>query len=279
MKLPENFLFSQSNLQDYIDCRKRFWLRYVQNVAWPAIQAEPAVENERHIRRGERFHHLVEQYFCDVPEATLTTIAEADEDENLAGWWKSFLDAIPPKLEGQRFVEATLSASIGNHRLAATYDLVLIDSSGQATILDWKTGQKKSRRPTLAARLQTRVYPYLLCVSGKVWNQGKPIDPEKVNMRYWFTSQPDEPEVFPYSQEKFTADERYLTTLLTEIDELVEMEFEMIDQDKPCKYCVYRSLCDRGITAGPLEVQEEQVESTQPDSLSLDYDQIAEIEF
>ena len=45
--LPEGFRFSQSSLQDYVDCRRRFQLRYLQNLAWPALQSEPALENER----------------------------------------------------------------------------------------------------------------------------------------------------------------------------------------------------------------------------------------
>ena len=40
------FDFSQASLQDYIDCARRFQLRYLQQLHWPAPQAEPIRENE-----------------------------------------------------------------------------------------------------------------------------------------------------------------------------------------------------------------------------------------
>ena len=61
-RLPPNFQFSQGSLQDFVDCRRRFQLRYIQGVAWPALQTEPAMENERSMQQGARFHHLVHQH-------------------------------------------------------------------------------------------------------------------------------------------------------------------------------------------------------------------------
>jgi hypothetical protein len=49
---------SQSSLQDYNDCPRRFELRYLQRLAYPAIETEPALENEKHQREGEFFHRL-----------------------------------------------------------------------------------------------------------------------------------------------------------------------------------------------------------------------------
>ena len=107
---------ARASLQDYADCRRRFQLRYLQRVAWPAIQAEPARENERHIQRGERFHRLAQQYLVGVPEAGLTRMAEADEDENLQRWWQNFLDCIPAQLSGiaptHQHVEVALQACV-----------------------------------------------------------------------------------------------------------------------------------------------------------------------
>ncbi len=40
MALPSDFQFSQSSLQDYVDCPWRFYLRYIRQLAWPAIVAE-----------------------------------------------------------------------------------------------------------------------------------------------------------------------------------------------------------------------------------------------
>ena len=37
--LPANFTFSQSSLQAYVDCARRFWLAYVEQLPWPAAMA------------------------------------------------------------------------------------------------------------------------------------------------------------------------------------------------------------------------------------------------
>ncbi|PJF28501.1 MAG: PD-(D/E)XK nuclease family protein, partial [Phototrophicales bacterium] len=54
--LPPNFQFSQSNLQDYIDCPRRFELRHIQHLHYPSIESEPQLDREAHQRRGVAFH-------------------------------------------------------------------------------------------------------------------------------------------------------------------------------------------------------------------------------
>ena len=46
-ELPGSFIFSQSSLQYYFDCPRRFQLRYIEHLAWPAVETEPVLENER----------------------------------------------------------------------------------------------------------------------------------------------------------------------------------------------------------------------------------------
>jgi hypothetical protein len=41
MTLPYSFHFTQSSLQDYLDCPRRFQLRYVLDQPWPAVESEP----------------------------------------------------------------------------------------------------------------------------------------------------------------------------------------------------------------------------------------------
>ena len=59
-ELPPTFTFSQSSLQDYFDCPRRFQLRYIEQVAWPAVETEPMLENERRQQAGLHFHRLVQ---------------------------------------------------------------------------------------------------------------------------------------------------------------------------------------------------------------------------
>lgn len=276
----DRFEFSQSSLQDFVDCHRRFQLRYLQRVAWPAVQAEPARENEQYMQRGERFHRLAQQYLLGVPEEKLTRMANADEDENLLHWWQNFLECIPRQLNGARKVEVTLEAALARFRLVAKYDLVLLRPEGGAVIYDWKTSIHRPGRARLLERLQTRIYPYLLVQAGALFNQGTPFQPEQIEMIYWFAEPGQQEERLSYSRDRFAEDEAYLRELVEQIAGLGSQEFTMAETEKPCGYCVYRSLCRRGVRASALSAgAEDGFEPGEGGSLDFDLEQIGEISF
>ena len=88
MPLPNNFRFSQAGLADYLDCPRRFQLRYLLEQAWPAVESEPLLERERLAELGRRFHKLIQQHVEGLNTETL--IASIGEPE-LARWWQSYL--------------------------------------------------------------------------------------------------------------------------------------------------------------------------------------------
>ena len=276
----DHFEFSQSSLQDFVDCQRRFQLRYLQHVAWPAVQAEPARENEQHILRGQRFHRLTQQYLIGVPEARLTRIAEADEDENLLRWWRNFLDCIPEELTSARHVEVTLAAPLERFRLLAKYDLVMNLPDGRVVIYDWKTTPRRLSRSSLLARMQTRVYPYLLAQAGSAINKGCPLEPEQINMIYWFAEPGQAPELLSYSSQKYQEDEIYLQNLVHKIQNLGSGQFPMASSEKSCRFCVYRSLCNRGVSASSAgEGDAPDMEMDEEGNFNFDLEQIGEISF
>lgn len=279
MELPETFEFSQASLQDFIDCRKRFKLRYIDQLAWPANQAEPPGQNEQAIQRGERFHHLAQQYLLGVPLERLAAIAAADRDEHIQKWWDNFSQFIPKLPPGRRLVEMMLSTSLAGQHLVAKYDLLVITPEGNAVIYDWKTSLRRPSRDWLRRRLQTRVYPGLLVCSGAVLNPGQSMLPDQVEMIYWFPNFPAQPEHLAYDAGQYQEDIRYLQDLIETILALPEEGFTLTPDEKRCSYCVYRSLCDRGITAGMWEQSELESPELDTEGLTLDYDQVAEVEF
>jgi hypothetical protein len=114
--LPTPFTFSQSSLQDYADCPRRFRLRYIDQLSWPAVDAEPVVENEHRQIEGQLFHRLVQQYYLGVPSENLARMANTP---NLERWWQNFMNTYPiglPPLSSisDIYPELTLSAPIGN---------------------------------------------------------------------------------------------------------------------------------------------------------------------
>lgn len=276
MTLPTDFQFSQGSLQDYVDCPRRFQLRYLLRLAWPAVEAEPALENERHLQQGAAFHRLIHQHVLGIaPERLLSTVTDAD----LRRWWHNYLECGSKDLPASRYPEIVLSAPVGGYRLIAKYDLIAVDAGRRSVIVDWKTSRKRSRRRWLAERLQTKVYPYLLVRAGSHLNAGQPFEPEQVEMVYWFAEYPDDPARFTYDTAQYEADEAYLTSLIEEIESLGDEDFPLTTQERHCRYCPYRSLCQRGIRAGAYDEIEDELELGEGFDVSLDFEQIAEIEY
>lgn len=278
MTLPPDFSFNQSNLQDYIDCPRRFELRYIQRLSWPAIEIEPALENERFLRRGSVFHRLVHQHQVGIPESALTSYAAEPE---LAAWWEAYLNAVPQLLQDctRKIPEVSLTTALTGQNLLAKFDLLCELADGSLRILDWKTSRFSPHRRKLADRMQSQVYPYVLVSAGECL-LGRPIQPEQVQMVYWYTSQPDQPVVFSYDPAQHGRTEQLLESLIRRIAEQSTGEFLLTNNEARCRLCTYRSLCQRGVQAGELEEVLAETELSETDLLaSLDFDQIGEIEY
>jgi len=283
MAIPESFQFSQASLQDFVDCRRRFQLRYLLRRAWPAVEAEPVLENERTMQEGELFHRMVQQHLLGIPAERL---AEMAQGEDLRRWWENYCahagtlpglsEAGEPK--ARRYPEVSLSSTLDGFTLVAKCDLVVVTSDGKGVIVDWKTSRRRPKGSTLSSRLQTRLYPYILARGGSHLNQNRPFQPDQMEMIYWFAEFPTRPERFSYSASQLKADETYLRGLITEIQRLGEADFLMTEKVELCHFCVYRSLCNRGVQAGELEESGQELEG-ESQGFDFDFEQIAEIEF
>ena len=274
-KLPEQFKFSQSSLQDYSDCPRRFQLRYLDKLIYPAEETEPALENEKHLQEGQQFHRLAQQHLLGIPTDKLTPLANTP---NLQRWWENFVNA--EDLTGLKdlsglYPEVTLSAPLGDSRLVAKYDLIAFTKDEKVIIYDWKTYRKRPRNEWLTARWQTRVYRALLVRAGGQLNGGKPIVPERCEMVYWFSNYPEDPARFTYNESLYKRDWDALVRLTEEIQSA--SSYPKTDDRQRCSYCPYRSYCDRGIQAGDSDLLEAEMEA---ESLfDVDFEQIGEIEF
>jgi CRISPR/Cas system-associated exonuclease Cas4 (RecB family) len=245
--LPPAFLFSQSSLQDYQDCPRRFQLRYVLQQDWPAPVAEPLAALERADSLGKRFHRLMERHWLGLP------IAEKDLDPILAGWWRAFQSSPPPDLPGtRRLPEVQSSALVNGQRMTATFDLLAYEPGGPAAIIDWKTSRRRPSRAWLDARLQTIVYPLMLIESAPRLLSYK-LQPEDIRLVYWFANAPQAIEVFQYSALRYERDQRYLAALIDQILATGDAIWPLTPNLQRCKLCQYRSLCDRGRVAGSIE--------------------------
>jgi hypothetical protein len=285
VRLPDNFQFSQSNLQDYVDCPRRFQLRYVLMQPWPSLITSSPLEFERYMQQTADFHRLARQYAHGIDRGQL---AATIHDEPLQSWWHTFLDHPPPDLP-QTFPnpetrpELMLSAPVliprPGYRLVARFDLLVAEPGGCLVIVDWKAVRKLPSRTALARRLQTRVYRYLAVEAGAAFNGGQRPQPERVEMVYWFAAHGGATERFPYDSAQHTADRAYLTSLVGEIAAREELIWPLTPNQELCRLCNYRSLCERGVKPGFPEELGDDVELPDLDPLRLDLEQIAEVEF
>jgi RecB family exonuclease len=275
--MKPNLQFTQSNLQDFIDCPRRFELRYLLQLKWPAVQTEPELEQENHLRQGQNFHQLVHQHLLGQPVDQLTLQIS---DPDLQNWWQNYLQSEPlAGLPATHYPEFILSTPFEGFRLLAKYDLLAIEAGHKAVIIDWKTSRHHPSHLTLQQRTQTRLYPFLLVKAGTHVNGGQPIQPEEVEMNYWFAAEPEKPEHFAYSSDQYQQDQEFLAGLIHEISQCKPGDFLLTPDEKLCRFCNYRSLCNRGIKPGSMVDLEDEPEPGTEQPFDLDFEQIAEIEF
>jgi CRISPR/Cas system-associated exonuclease Cas4 (RecB family) len=277
MSLRPDFRFSQNNLQDYIDCPRRFELRHILRQEWPALLSEPVIEQEQRMESGRQFHLMVQQLVTGLrPDQLQENTALTD----VTRWWDNFTQSAPlDDLPARRCAEYTLSAPLSGFRLTAQLDLLAIEPGEKAVIVDWKTSARKPGRIALKNRLQTRVYPFLLVEAGAHLNGNQPLLPDQIEMIYWFAEDPTKPERFGYTLKQWTEDRAYLAALIQEISLREKDHFTLTPDVKKCLYCNYRSLCNRGDKAGSAQDLEDEFEEPETPAQDLGFEQIGEIEF
>ena len=276
MNLSAEFAFTQGSLQDYADCDRRFELRYIKRMRYPALEVEDPLQFEERMRQGARFHKLVQQHLMGVPAELLT--ASLADDEELTRWWATYLAHGLIDLPRARHPEITLQAQLGGGRLIATYDLLALAPGGRAIIVDWKTGARVPAQSDLRGRMQTVVYRYVLAQAGAHLYAGESIPPERIRMDYVYVARGGERISFEYSTAQMREDEALLSGMIAAIERADA--FPLTEDERRCRFCSYRSLCDRG-DAGRLEdfdLDEFDAED-EDEELALDFEQIAEIEF
>jgi hypothetical protein len=300
MSLPRTFQFSATNLQDYVDCARRFQLRYLLQIAWPAPTAEPISEQERHAQLARDFHRLVHQHLLGLAAEKLSASVH---DPDLERWWQAYLAYLPTLGRAQMMPEIRLSTPLSGYRVLAQYDTIVLDyqhsvgqevsktavPEGRLLIIDWKTYRQRPSRTWLARRLQSRVYPVVLVEAGaSLIGRGR-VEPDSVEMCYWLTEYPHDPEILHYDLATFQTDLEYLSTLVAEINEraggsrrgggpaaatATEEAWPLTSDLRHCRFCNYRSLCGRGGVAGSIAdyVDDDSYGSVTTDETGLGFD-------
>ncbi len=274
MNLPDDFVFSQTSLQDYVDCPRRFELRYVLRQRWPAPEVDDMLEFEARMEKGDQFHHLVHQHLAGI---TAEKLLASSRDADVRRWFEMYLETGLEDVPEPRRPETTITVPLGEVMVLAKFDLLALEPGGRALIVDWKTSERLPSAERLAKRLQTIVYRYVLAAGGDAFYGGQPIPPERIEMIYWYADHEGTTRRFPYDARQFAADAAYLEGLANEI--ATRPAFPLTPDVTHCRFCPYRSLCDRGVQAGRLEEWDDGEDEIDLTTFTLDIDQIAEIEY
>lgn len=274
MMNESTFSFNQMKLQDYIACERRFELKYILRQAWPAVRSQPVLELERQMQIGQQFHLFCQQFFSGIPEKDIRIQINHPQ---LEVWWQYFSSFAHIYLNQSHFAEYKIATRIFDHSVVAILDLLVATEDGKLIIFDWKTNSKKPSFEIIRSSIQTRLYPFLLATVGYEYHQEIIPEPDDIEMIYWFANFPEEPSRIPYSTEQYKQDQIYFKNLFSEIVEKKENQFIKTADLFRCKFCQYRSLCERGTIAG---FDEDDVLETWNEKITeFDFDQIGEIEF
>jgi len=268
---------NQSNLQDFLECPRRFELRNIQEASWPAVLSEPPTRFEELTELGDRFHKLSNQFFIGIDPASIESSIHQPELEDL---WKGFLPYAQTLVDYKHFTEQILRTTLNGHILVAKYDYVAYLPDDSFLIIDWKTSAKKPDRSTLAARVQTYLYPFIFYESFQDLFEYPQPHPQRIALQYWYPNSTEPEEIFPYSKERHQTIKEQLSSIISRIDELrnAENSFPLTEDINFCRFCNFRSLCERSASAGTLALDAD-YENEDLSNTHFDLDLINEIEF
>lgn len=264
MNLRDDFSFNQQNLQDYIDCPKRFLLKHIQCLEWPAIESEPVREQEELLDLGSQFHKIVQQHGSGIPSEQ---ICKFITNPILGNWWEKYLQLNIQNIPGKKSFEKMLSVPFHKFRLVAKFDLIVELPHGEVAIFDWKTSQKKPNHKWLKNRMQTKVYPLVYLISKLLPAAKAPT----IKLSYWYPAYPQDVITFIYSPDQYQADEIELSSLINQIVSLKESDFNKTENTHLCLFCRYRSLCSRGEKAGNIQESDSDISDS---AFDIDFDQL-----
>lgn len=243
--ISPDFTFTQSNLQTFTYCRRRFYLRYLKKLIWPAqLVGDQQYAQDRDA--GVRFHRLVHQHFLGFEPALLRKVSEADPDPRVATWLVTFLSSQMSTLEGELAPEALYTTTLAGHPLSAKVDLLQMNS-GKIKIYDWKTSRQLPKATSLKKQAQSRVYP--LVISRVLGKDAAVFKLENLSMVYWEANFPDQVIEINSSQDDWQKYETEITTSIELILSLQVEEFVKTPDIRKCAWCEYRSYCLRGKAA------------------------------
>lgn len=237
LKLPPGFQYTQAKLQDFLDCPRRFYLKYIEGQRWPAPVTVPQSAYEAAMRRGQLIHQIIERHQAGIALDNLQ--ASYVDDDKLQKCLTRYMELCPELSEyAPAMAEARLSLLLNsNYHILAKFDWIGFNA-GRLMAIDWKTGRLPATE-RLKQRMQTVVYLLVLYRSGAALVQ-ETVD--EYVLRY-VSLGTGEQRIFTVTTASVAALEK---RVLSTIEAIQYSDYAKVEQHQPCRYCVYRGLCGRG---------------------------------
>ncbi len=254
---------SQSHLTLLDACPRKY-----QYVFFDALSGPSTYEQQTTAQWGSQFHLLMQQRSLDLPVELLSQ-ANAEMAASMAALAKAapevfeHLPASGDPSESLTFSQSEhrRTLAFGRYLLTVVYDLVVL-SSQQGQIFDWKTHQHPPRQSWLQNDWQTRLYLYVLC-------ETTALSPEQLSMTYWFVRLGDalpsgqEPSFyrFGYSaaqHQQTQRDLQQLTDRLTRMQQQADFPKVAIEKGL-CDRCLFNVRCDRAPASAPSPTSPQQL--------------------
>lgn len=266
--MHDSFLLSQGKLATFFACQRRFQLRYLRRLPWPAAPLDD--QTAASLERGQQFHQLLQRHFLHLPIEPAAIV-----DETVRRWWSLFARSWRqfPELSrsDNRFLtEISLTVPIGDALLNGRFDLLVIGTAGAtpfAHLFDWKTGKAHSEAD-LRQSWQTRLYLALLAAGGTaLLPSGKSLSPAQIAITYWYVTEPDTPRTIQYSAAWHKQNWDEIQAVVAQITAQWEQERWPLTEDwSLCQACAYQTYCGRqgGGSTNALAIDDD-TEPTLPD--------------
>ena len=191
----------------------------------------------------------------------------------VTGWFQRLRDFRPYNQVDLFRPEQELRVNTEELKLVAKFDLLYINKSNRRVIIyDWKTNYRASSGVNRSNQLQTIVYLYVLAQAGRPYFPGNKLTAGDLSIIYWNPRFPGKVTTVRYGKEMLSRDAAFLIRKVTEIKRLPYDQFKATTQQRTCRYCEYRPIC-QGERADYLELAEGELD------LELDWEAIEELQF
>ncbi|GEM_PF-1098671 len=227
---------SQSQIQDFQFCHRKYYLAHVRRLAWPAPITPSFRKMEENMRQGKAFHLFVHRYLQNILPENGQPV-----DPAIQKWVDNFKAHHPLPAKAQIFTEKEVTTVLGDTIWIGDFDVLAVQPD-RIQIFDWKTSEKPGDPLRLKNSPQTRLYLFLLLKNLNRFTRSR-LNAENLEMIYWYPNAPLASVRIAYSNEKAQQDESYLQRISAQLSSDQAEDYLETDDRQKCSYCRYQKFC------------------------------------